>query len=206
MKRLLLALLVTLLTASGAFASAAVEPAKLVVKAKQVAPGYVLVPFGGGKTLKRPTLDECNLKFPSEKLRTARDRITFQRGQADPTIANEIVTYKPGGAALALRDARAVLKRCPKGPVTSGGASVTTHVTPLRLHGKLLPGFVALEIHVNGKVNGKTATLDGTALYQARGNVLSGVYAYAGADRAARVRLMLHTAEQSARILRAARR
>jgi hypothetical protein len=202
-KRLLLALLVTLLTASAAFASAAVPPSKLVVKAKQIAPGYLLVPFGGGQTLRRPTLDECNLRFPSEKLRTARDRITFQRGQADPTIVNEVVTYKPGGAALALRDARAVVRRCPKGAVTSGGASVTTHVTPLKLHGKLLPGYVALEIHVFGTVNGKSAALDGAALYQRRGNVLSGVYAYAGDDPAKRVRLMLHTAEQSASILRA---
>jgi hypothetical protein len=199
---LLPAVLAALLAAGGAYASATVAPGKLVVKPRQVAPGYLLIPFGGGQTLQRPTLDECNLRFPSEKLRTARDRVTFQRGQADPTIVNEVVTYKPGGAAEALRDARAARARCPKGPVTSGGASVATTISVLHLKGALLPGFVALEIHVTGKVNGKAASLDGTALYQARGNVLSGVYAYAGDSPAQRISIMLHTAEESARILR----
>jgi hypothetical protein len=199
MKAFAAAAVAALVLAAGALA--ATSPTKLVVKASQVAKGYVLVPFSGGQTLKRPTLSECNLKFPSEKLRLARDQVTFQRGQLDPAIANEIVRYKTGGAAVALRDARAIAKRCPKGAVTSPNAAITTVVKPLKVNSKFLPGYVALEIHVFGTVNGKNASLDGDALYQRRGDVLSGVYAYGG-DPAVRKRLLQHTAAQSAAILR----
>jgi hypothetical protein len=202
MKSLAVLVGVALVGATGALASTAVAPTKLVVKAAQVGPGYVLVPYEAARTLSRPTLDMCHMTFPSEALRTARDRVTFQRGENDPTIANEVVAYKPGGAAQAMRDIRGSVKRCPNGPVKSGKASITTQITVLHLHGKLLPGFVALEIRASGTVAGKAVALDGTALYQRRGNILSGVFAYASSPLAG-VQLMLHTAEQSARVLEA---
>jgi hypothetical protein len=200
-RRLALPLVAALLTASSALAATAVAPAKLVVKAEQVGPGFVLVPFTGGTTLKRPTLDMCHLTFRSEALRTARDQVTFQRGTTDPTIANEVVTYKPGGARLALRDARASVTRCPKGAVHAGNTIITTKITVLHLSGDFLPGSLALELHVTGTVGGRHVALDGTALYQQRGDVLSGVYAYASTPDL-RIRFMVHTGEQSARILR----
>jgi hypothetical protein len=190
---------VALVSTTGALASTP-SPAKLVLRAGQVGPSYLLLPYQEGRTLKRPTLDMCNLKFPSEALRTARDKVVFQRGQNDPTIANEVVTYKAGGAAQALRDARGSVKRCPAYPVKSGTSSITTQIKVLHLHGKLFPGFVALELHVFGVVNKKQVSLDGDALYQAHGNVMSGVYAY-NSDPAARVKFMLHAAEQSAKNL-----
>jgi hypothetical protein len=200
-RRIVLALVAALLTASGAFAATTLRPAKLVVTAKQVGPGFVRVPFTGGTTLKRPTLDMCHLTFRSEALRTARNQVTFQRGQFDPTIANEVVAYKPGGAALAMRDARASVTRCPKGAVHAGNTIITTKITVLHLSGDFLPGSLALELHVAGTVGGRHVSLDGAALYQRRGDVLSGVYAYASTPDL-RIRFMVHAAEQSARILR----
>jgi hypothetical protein len=197
MKPLLAVLAVAAACASGALASVTVAPAKLVLRAAQVGPGYVLVPFQEGRTLKRPTLDMCHLTFRSEKLRLARDKVVFQRGQNDPTIANEVVTYKPGGAAQALKDIRGSIARCPKGPVKSGLATITTTIQVLHPKGTFLPGSIALAIHASGSVNKKPVSVDGTALYQVRGNVLSGVYAY-GSSPDERLSTMLHAAEQSA--------
>lgn len=202
MKPLLVLLGVALVSATGALASARVAPAKLVLKPAQVGPKYVVVPFQGGQKLSQPTLDMCHMSFPSEKLRVARSQVVYQRGRNDPTVSNEVVSYKAGGAAQAMREIRAGAKRCPKGAVTSGSASITTTITVLHPQAALLPGFIALAFHESGTVEGKPASLDGSAVYQVKGNTLSGVYSYASTP-AVRIRILLHAAAQSALNLKA---
>jgi hypothetical protein len=196
-KALLALVAVSLVATTGALAGVRVAPGKLVLKPAQVGPKYVVVPFLGGNTLKQPTLDMCHMSFPSEKLRVARRQIIFQRLREDPTVSNEVVNYKPGGAAQAMREVRAGVQRCPKGPVTSGTASLTTQITVLHPKAKLLPGAIALSFHQSGTVGGKAVTQDGVAVYQRKGDTLSGVYAYTSTT-ALRTRIALHAAEQSA--------
>jgi hypothetical protein len=198
-KRSAVPVLLALVCATGAAAGSAVAPvpAKLVLRASQVGPNYVLIPFQGTQSLGQPTLAMCHMAFKSEALRKARDEVTFQRAKSDPTTSNEVVLYKPGGAAKAMSEVRAGIKRCPKGPVSAGGASLTTTITVLQPKGHFLPGFVALGLHESGTVNGKPATLDGTVLYQSKGDVLSGVYAYSS-SAALRLQVLLHAGAQSA--------
>jgi hypothetical protein len=65
------------------------------------------------------TLDLCGYTFHTEALRLARLQVTYTRAGA-PLISNEVVAYKPGGAASALREVRAAIAHCPAGYVSSG--------------------------------------------------------------------------------------
>ena len=200
MKRSVLPFLLALVCAAGAAAASGPLPSKLVLRSSQVGPKYVLLPFQGGKSLAQPTLDMCHLSFKSEALRVARDQVTFQRLRADPTISNEVVLYKPGGAAQAMRDVLSGIKRCPKGAVTDGNVSLTTTIALQHPKAAFLPGFIALSLHEVGTVAGKPASLDGAIVYQRKGDILSGVYAYSSSP-ALRMRILLHAAAQSTRNL-----
>jgi hypothetical protein len=201
MKRLLAALLAMLVLAATAGAATTPHPARYALRAAQVGKGFFPVIVGGGSTLKKPTLDICHEKLPSEKLRLARFTIGFVHTQTDPAISNEIVIYKPGGAAQAMREvARAVLA-CPKGPVTVGAVSVTSKIAPLHPKGSFLPGALAYGYHQYGTVSGHTVSQYALVIYQRRGDVLSSVVAH---DSTLAKRLLFggHAAAQSARNLR----
>lgn len=202
MTRILLTVLVVLLVASGA-ASAAVapKPAALLLRAGQVGTGYFKVLVDGGQSLKKPTLDICHETLASEKLRIARDEVGFVKSSKEPAVENQIVVYKPGGAARAMRDVLTAVKRCPKGAVTSGETSITTTISRLHPKGTFLPGAIALGYHASGTVSGRAVSIYAAVVYQQRGNVLSGVYAY-GTTLSLRLKAVGRAATQSALNLR----
>ena len=80
-----------------------------------------------------------------------------------------------------------------------GADRLTTSASLLTDH-KLLSGAVAVRLHITGVVGGKHVDQTGVAIYQVKGNTLSGVYTYAGAGSppAQAMRIGLHAAEESA--------
>jgi hypothetical protein len=201
MKRLLAAVLVVLATATAALGATTPKPAHFLLKPAQVGTGYILVLVDGGQTLKRPTLDICHETLPSEKLRLARDLVGFVRSQTDAAISNEIVVYKPGGAAQALRDVVNGVKRCPNGPVVVGTTSITTRIATLHPKGRFLPGWVAFGYHQTGTIAGHAVSQYAALLYQRRGNVLSVVVAH-GSSLPERLKALTRAGGASAANLR----
>jgi hypothetical protein len=201
MKRLPAAFLAVLVLATTAGAATTPRPARYALRAAQVGKGFFPVIIGGGSSLKKPTLDICHESLPSEKLRVARFTIGFVHDQADPAVSNEIVIYRPGGAAQAMRDIVKAVKACPKGAVTVGQVSITTDITPLHPKGTFLPGALAYGYHQYGTVSGRTVSQYALVVYQRLGDVLSSVVAH-GSTLAKRLAFGGHAAVQSARNLR----
>jgi hypothetical protein len=179
----------------------------IVLKASQVGSGYELKMRSDSHCVQAcVTLDLCGFTFKSEALRTGRLQVNYLKPHA-LDASNEVVRYRTGGAAKALSEVDRAVATCPKGPVSStvrGVGPVTYRIH--RLSGAhLLPGALALRIHVAGTANGRHFAGTTTAVYQRRGDVLSGVYISLGADAtaAAQWRLALHAAQASARNLRA---
>jgi hypothetical protein len=182
---------------------------KLVLQPTQVGSGYQLYARPDGVGVKNTvTLDLCGRKnYPSEKLRTTRLQVNYAAKGNSLGLSNEVVTYKTGGAAQAMREVTQHAIHCPKTPVVTGEAGVP----PLRFtitritDSKLLKGYLAVKIRVRGtvKVNGKAQQVDQTsyAVYQRLGDVLSGIYSY-GPNTPAQLAFELHAAEQSAQNLR----
>jgi hypothetical protein len=182
---------------------------KLVLQPTQVGSGYQLYarPDGIGVT-NTVTLDLCGRKnYPSEKLRATRLQVNYAAKGNTLGLSNEVVGYKAGGAAQAMREVIQHATHCPKTPIVTGEAGVP----PLRFtitrvsDSKLLKGYLAVKIRVRGtvSVNGKSQKVDQTsyAVYQRFGNVLSGTYSY-GPNTPAQLAFELHAAEQSAANLR----
>jgi len=186
---------------------------KLVLQPTQVGSGYVLLHRQDGVGVKNTvTLDLCGRKgYASEKLRTTRLQVNYAARGNVLGLSNEVVTYRPGGAAQAMREVTHHALNCPDTPIVTGEAGVP----PLRFtitrisDEKLLKGYLAVKIRVRGtvnvKVNGKLTKqkVDQTsyAVYQRFGNVLSGTYSY-GPNTPAQLAFELHASEQSAQNLR----
>ena len=120
MRRLVLVGIAAL--AFSASAAGAVTPtvAKVILLPAQVGKGYVLVTRSDGYGLKTRTLDLCGTtNYPSEKLRTSRLQVNYLKNKSKLGISNEVVTYKAGGAAQAMREVirhatrvRTISRRC----------------------------------------------------------------------------------------------
>jgi hypothetical protein len=189
------------------------DVSKLILAPTQVGTGYVLLHRADGSGVTNTvTLDLCGRKgYPSEKLRTHRLQVNYAAKSTPIGLSNEVVVYRPGGAAQALREVGTHADTCPNRPIVTGEAGLP----PLRFtitrisDPRLLKGYVAVRIRVRGtvklKVKGKVQArkVDQTsyAVYQRFGNVLSGTYSY-GPNTAAQQRFALHAAEQSAGNLR----
>jgi hypothetical protein len=202
------------LAALAAVTAAAVpSPTKLVLAPSQVGTGYVLLHRADGAGVTNTiTLDLCGRKgYPSEKLRTKRLQVNYAAKSKSIGLSNEVVLYRPGGAAQAIREVGKHADTCPNRPIDTGEAGLP----PLRFtitrisDPRLLKGYVAVRIRVRGtvklKVKGKLQAqkVDQTsyAVYQRLGNILSGTYSY-GPNTAAQQKFALHAAEQSAANLR----
>lgn len=193
--------------------AAAPSPSKLILAPSQVGTGYVLLHRADGSGVANTiTLDLCGRKgYPSEKLRTARLQVNYAARSKSIGLSNEVVLYRPGGAAQAIREVGKHADTCPSRPIDTGEAGLP----PLRFtitrisDSRLLRGYVAVRIRVRGtvklKVKGKLQArkVDQTsyAVYQRLGNVLSGTYSY-GPNTPAQQRFALRAAEQSAQNLR----
>lgn len=187
--------------------AAAAQPnlAKFVLKPTQVGPGYVLQLPVDGQGVGHRTLDLCGTtNYPSEKLRVDRLQVDYLRTNAKLKISNEVVRYKPGGAAQAMREAARHAVTCPNKPIAfEGQPPLTYHLTTLH-DAKLLKGYIAVREHVTGRYKGKRIDVTAFVSYQRKGDVISGVYSYSlpGVSQTAQQAFFLHAAEQSARDLR----
>jgi len=187
--------------------AAAAQPnlAKVALRPAQVGPGYVVQQRPDGQGTAQRTLDLCGTKnYPSESQRVERLQINYLRQNAKLALSNEVVRYKSGGAAQAMREAAQHVVTCPKTPIAFEGTPPLKYQLTRVHDSKLVKGYVAVRIHRTGTVSGKKIDDVLFVVYQRVGNVLSGVYSYAatGVAAAAQQTFCLHAAEQSAANLR----
>lgn len=195
-----------LLLQAGAASAATPSLVSILLRPAQVGQGYAAYRRSDGSGLRQRTLDLCGVKnYPSEQLRSGRIQVDYLRRGSAIGISNEVVSYKPGGAAQALREVTRHAVTCPHRKIDPG----EQNLPPLRFtmtllkDPRLLKGYLAVRVRVVGTVKGKHVDQISYAVYQRRGNVLSGVYSF-GPDTAAQRQICLHAAEQSARNLRGA--
>lgn len=188
-------------------AAAAVTPrqvARAVLTPAQVGKGYVLLVRKDSTGTTTPTLNLCGVKnYPSEKLRTTRIQVDYAKQKSTLGLSNEVVAYKPGATAQAMREVRRHALNCPKGLVDSGQPGIPKlHFSFAVLHDtKLLKGALVLRIHATGTYKGKKVDDTSYAVYQTYGDILSGVYSN-GPNTKAQLAFVLHAAEMSAKNLK----
>jgi hypothetical protein len=187
-------------------ATAAVDLRPAVLRPAQVGKGYQLVARKDGFGVKAaPTLDLCGQpkSYPSESLRVDRLQVDYLKKQEPIGLSNEVVRYKPGGAAQAMREVRRHARACPARPVDTGLSGVGPlrfTITVLR-DAKLAKDSIAVRVRAVGKLSsGRRVDQTSYAVYQRVGDVLSGVYSF-GPNTATQQRFALHAAEASARLL-----
>jgi hypothetical protein len=182
--------------------------AKVLLTPAQVGPGYVLQVPADGQGTKQRTLDLCGTKgYPSEALRVERLQVDYVRLNAPFRLSNEVVRYKPGGAAQAIREVAQHARTCPKKPIAFEGNPPLRYELTRLDDAKLVKGYIALRERITGIYNGKHLDRTIFVSYQRIGNVLSAVYSYPagpGVSADAQQRFFLNAAEQGARDLRAA--
>src|SRR5260221_6481282 len=189
-----------LVAASTAVAALVATPAQtvaaVVLRPAQVAPDVTLKRLpGGNEVAGQVTLDLCGYTFRSEALRLARLQVAYTRGSI-PVVSNEVVAYQPGAATSALRELRTAIAHCPPGYVSSnvpGTRQLKNSITRVSAPGTL-PGSIAILDRITQKLNGKTTQFDAILGFQARRDVLSGVYGYGQSQ----LPLVRHAAAQSA--------
>jgi len=174
---------------------------RVVLRASQVGPGTITREIPHGREVAGvSTLDLCGQTFRSEKMRVARVQLSWIRNTGGgPFLSNEVVAYKPGGAAMAMRELRAAVRSCPKGFVKSaipGAGMIKNQFDPIK--GQFVPNSLGLIDHITEKVGKKTLRFDSLLVYQVRGNVLSAVYGFG----VVQLPLVVHTAAQSAKNLK----
>jgi hypothetical protein len=181
---------------------------KLMLTPAQVGPDYVLVQRPDGHGVKNTvTLNLCGAAstYPSESRRLTRVQVDYLKQRTTLGISNEVVTYKTGGAAQAMREVIQHVAHCPKKPIVADKSLPPLTYTLTRIKGtRLLKGYVAVRVHVTGKVQGKKVDQTSYAIYQRKGDVLSGTYSF-GPDTKAQLQFALHAAQQSALNLRLGR-
>jgi hypothetical protein len=177
---------------------------RLVLQPGQVGKGYVMLSRADGRGVKGTvTMNLCGTDYPSEALRASRLQVNYAARGTALGLSNEVVAYKAGGAAVAMREVIAHARGCPSTPLPSGVPGVPPlkyEVTRLIVPG-LLKGYLAVRVRTIGTFNGKHVDQISYAVYQRLGNVLSGVYTY-GPDTAAQRAFCLAAARQSASNLR----
>jgi hypothetical protein len=188
-----------------AFAPAALPNVDgLILQSGQVGSGYLMLARSDGRGVKGTvTMNLCGTDYSSEQLRVSRLQVNYLKNRSALGLSNEVVAYKAGGAAAAMRQVIAHAVGCPSRPVPSGVPGVPPlryEVTRLSVPG-LLKGYLAVRVRTIGTVNGKHVDQISYAVYQRLGNVLSGVYSF-GPDTAAQRAFCLAAARQSARNLR----
>jgi hypothetical protein len=177
---------------------------KLVLQPSQVGGGYLMVQRTDGRGVKGTvTLNLCGLDYPSERLRTARRQYNYLKNATALGLSNEVVVYRKGGAAQAMREVAAHAASCPNRPMPSGVKGVPplkSVITRVTIPG-LLKGYVAVRVRTTGTIKGKHVDQISYAVYQRSGNVLSGVYSF-GPATTAQLQLCIRAAQESARNLR----
>jgi ectoine hydroxylase len=179
---------------------------QVVLRSAQVGQGYVRKAIrGGGEVRGQVTLDLCGFSFASENRRTGRLQVAYIRRGTTLALSNEVVSYRPGGTALAMKEVERAVRSCPPHEVRStvrGVPPLRYRFTRLSTAGKgLLPGAIVVRMIVSGTVNGKKLTETSFGVYQGRANILSGVYVYGGSVEKRRT-MAFEAAAASARNLK----
>ncbi len=178
---------------------------RVVLAGSQVGAGYTMeaYPFGNS-IVGEATLDLCAASYPSEILRTGRLQVRYAHSGDGLAVSNEVVTYVPGGAKEALSEVTEVAKACAKKPaVLKQGGVTETYKVGLLKDPRLPAGAIAVRIEID-LAKGKKHTLQtGVAVYQVKGNMLSGLYTFVGKGTtfADAEKLGFHAAEESAKNL-----
>lgn len=178
---------------------------KLVLKPAQFDSGYVVLMRKDGNGVEGTvTLDLCGRKgYRSEARRVARLQVDYRKPKSTIGLSNEVVRYRPGGAAQAMREVISHALTCPSTPIDTGQAGLPPlRFTITRLkETKLLEGYLAVRVRVRGTINGKKVDQTSYAAYQRYGDVLSGVYSF-GANSKEQQSLFVRAAQESAKNLR----
>jgi hypothetical protein len=177
----------------------------VVLTGSQVAAGYKLSSFPFGTSfIGEPTLDLCAASYPSEALRTARLQVRYTHKAKGVDVSNEVVRYSGGGAQQALGEVGDVARACAAkaAVVKQGTVTETYNVRPLT-DPKLPSGAIVVKLTITVRKGKQQQSQTGVAIYQAKGNTLSGVYAFVGKGTtfADAQRVAFHAAEQSAKNL-----
>ncbi len=152
----------------------------IVLTGSQVGSGYKLeaYPFGNS-IIGEATLDLCGASYPSEILRTGRLQVRYAHSGKSLTVSNEVVTYVPGGAKEALKEVTEVANACAKKPAVLKQAGVTeTYKVSLLKDARVPAGAIAVRIEIEVSKGKKHTTQTGVAVYQVKGNTLSGLYTF----------------------------
>src|SRR4051812_10072196 len=140
------------LASAAGLMSAQKKVERAVLRAAQIAPGSITREIPGGRDVRGVvTLDLCGYKFRSESRRVARIQLSWISNTGGPPfMSNEVVAYKPGGAAKALQELRTAVATCPKGFVKStvpGAGLIKNKFDRIKGRG-FLPGTVGLIDHI----------------------------------------------------------
>jgi hypothetical protein len=181
----------------------------IVLSGAQIGKGYRLAPYPNGSSfIGETTLDLCAGTYPSENLRTGRLQVSYKHPARNVDISNEVVTYADGGAQQALSEVTKVARSCAARTVTARRGPITTTFRATAMRDPKLPaGAVAVKLVIKATDGKKHLTQTGIAIYQVKGNTLSGVYTFVakGTTFADAERVAFHAAEQSAQNLGGAR-
>ena len=151
----------------------------LGLRRADVARSRTVVPYDKGNTLQQPTLDLCNAKFASERLRTARLQLVDVDGTGTASLSTEAVLYKsPAAATQAFAEIRTARATCPDRPVVSpfDGTKETTRfqAAPDGSWPAAPAGVQRLAYRMITTSNGQSAPL--VTVYLRRGRALLGLY------------------------------
>ncbi|MDQ1510731.1 MAG: hypothetical protein QOG50_2575, partial [Actinomycetota bacterium] len=151
---------------------------KLVVAQSDIDSTRVVLLIPNGNRTTEPTLDLCNGKFASERLRVARLQVAELSSSGHTLLSTEAVTYRnPAATVSAFAELRKIRAACPHEPVTSpvgeGTAETAFEAAPDR-------GWPRTR-SVERLAYSFTTTSGGTTspsivVYLRRGRVLLGVY------------------------------
>jgi hypothetical protein len=134
--------------------------------------------YAQGNTLQQPTLDLCNAKFPSERLRRARLQLVDVDGTGTVSLSSEAVLYRsPKAAGQAFGEIGHARASCPPGPVTSpvdGTKEKTRFLAAPDTKWPATPRVQRLAYRMQTTANGQTSPL--VTVYLRRGRALLGLY------------------------------
>ncbi len=151
---------------------------RVVVRQGDVASARRIVLYQNGNTLRDPTLDLCNGRFPSESLRSARLQVVDVDASGSASLSTEAVLYRSSGATeQAFAELRAVRAACPDTPVASptDGTKETTRFLAAPDSGwSSTPGVERQAYRMTISSKGKTSPL--VTVYLRRGRALLGLY------------------------------
>ena len=172
---------------------------------QQVGTGYTMHMLPQGNLVKNQvSLDLCDFRFASERLRTHRLQMAYLHAGRVPQVSNEVVSYKPGGARHALGELAGAYASCPAHPTVGPvqGAAPTRHRLIRVVVPHLSAPYLAVVDRATATIQGKWRAWTGVAIYQIRGNVLSAVYTDGTGSVKAQLVVAFHAALQSADNLR----